>query len=144
MKSVGEVMSIGRSFNEALQKACQSLENNSIGLGADGKPWRKTEDIINALKRPSWDRIFRIKDALLIGMPIKSIHELTKIDPWYIMQIYQLVKLEKELLKYEFENVPSELFKLMKQNGFSDKQIANLLKVTEEEVYQKNHSASLI
>jgi carbamoyl-phosphate synthase large subunit len=114
-------MSIGRSFNEALQKACQSLENNSIGLGADGKPWRKTEDIINALKRPSWDRIFRIKDALLIGMPIKSIHELTKIDPWYIMQIYQLVKLEKELLKYEFENVPSELFKLMKQNGFSDK-----------------------
>jgi carbamoyl-phosphate synthase large subunit len=143
MKSVGEVMSIGRSFNEALQKACQSLENNSIGLGADGKPWRKTDDIINALKRPSWDRIFRVKDALLIGMPIKSIHELTKIDPWYIMQIYQLVKLEKELVKYELEEVPYELLKLMKQQGFSDKQIANLLKITEEEVYQKRQDMGI-
>ena len=138
MKSVGEVMSIGRSFNEALQKACQSLENNAIGLGGDGKQWRNTKDILEALAKPSWDRIFRLKDALLIGVPIKTIHEITKIDPWYITQIYQLVKLEKELRKYQLSEIPSYLFKLCKQNGFSDAHIANLLKnVDEDAVYDR-------
>jgi carbamoyl-phosphate synthase large subunit len=83
MKSVGEVMGIGRNFAEALQKACQSLENNKIGLGADGKGLSKTEDILDSLQHPSWDRIFKIKDAIDLGVPIHTIHKLTQIDNWF-------------------------------------------------------------
>jgi carbamoyl-phosphate synthase large subunit len=80
MKSVGEVMGIGRTFKEALQKACQSLENNRLGLGADNKEWIQTADILARLETPSDDRIFRLKDALALGVPEKTIQKLTKID----------------------------------------------------------------
>lgn len=135
MKSVGEVMAIGRSFNEALQKACQSQENNRMGLGADIKEWIRTEDIIKRIEQAGDDRIYRVKDALRLGVPVKTIHKLSKIDPWFIRQIKRLVKMEKKLMAF---NVPEDLshdFLLaLKKEGYSDGQIAWLMRVTEEEV----------
>src|SRR5690606_39079996 len=95
MKAVGEVMGIGRSFQEALQKACQSLENSRIGLGADGKTWVDTNDMVQGIKVPSWDRLFRIYDALKLGVPVKTIHDLSRIDYWFLNQIVELVEIEK-------------------------------------------------
>ena len=135
MKSVGEVMAIGRTFLEALQKACQSQENNRMGLGADKKEWIKTADILQRMKVASDDRIYRVKDALRLGVPEKTIFNLTKIDPWYIGQIKELVKFEKELMKY---NVPEDLDKefllSLKKVGYSDAQIAWLMRVEERSI----------
>ncbi|MCL4117831.1 UNVERIFIED_CONTAM: hypothetical protein GTU68_016408 [Idotea baltica] len=125
MKSVGEVMAIGRSFKEALQKACQSLENNRHGLGADKKEWIRTEDILRRLEKASDDRLFRLKDALRLGVPSKTVHKLTKIDPWYINQIKELVAMEDELQKK------------LKEAGFADAQIAWLLRVDTEKVTER-------
>lgn len=137
MKSVGEVMGIGRSFKEALQKACQSQENNRAGLGADSKQWIKTEDILYRLEHASDDRIYRLKDALNLGVPSKSIHKLTGIDPWYINEIKDLVKMEDKLRKYESpEDLPKDFFKDLKEAGYSDIQIAYVLGVEEEDVYK--------
>ena len=138
MKSVGEVMAIGRSFQEALQKACQSLENNMIGLGADGqRNWRRTEDILEGLEKASWDRIFLVKDAIELGVPLKTIQKLTRIDRWYLLQIQQLVKIEQEIIRYQLSNIPKDFMLEVKQKGYSDVQIANLLRVTEDEVYER-------
>ncbi len=135
MKSVGEVMAIGRSFNEALQKACQSLENNRMGLGADKKEWIRTEDILHRLKYPSDDRIFRLKDAVRIGVPERSLRNLTNIDPWFIRQIKDLVALERSIHKYNVaEDMPAEVMMEFKRNGYSDAQIAWLLRIRELEV----------
>ncbi|MFN7593142.1 MAG: carbamoyl-phosphate synthase large subunit [Bacteroidota bacterium] len=137
MKSVGEVMSIGRTFIEALQKACQSLENDSIGLGADGRQWKKSEEILDRIQKPHWDRLFRIKDALTLGVPVKTIHKLTQIDVWFLNQINELVKTEMELRKYTLENIPADLLRDTKQKGYSDAQIAIILNDNEEAVYAK-------
>ena len=138
MKAVGEVMGIGRNFMEALQKACQSLENNKIGLGADGKGLSKTEDILDSLQHPSWDRIFKIKDALSLGIPLHTIQKLTGIDNWFLMQIQELVKMEKEVQKYTIANIPKELLESAKKKGYSDVQLAFLLgRISEDEVYAK-------
>lgn len=135
MKSVGEVMAIGRSFNEALQKACQSLENNRMGLGADKKEWIKTEDILERMKNASDDRLFRLKDALRIGVPEKSIHNLTHIDPWFIRQIKNMVVMERDLHKFNVaEDIPYDVMLNFKKNGYSDAQIAWLLRIKETEV----------
>ncbi|MEM1327462.1 MAG: carbamoyl-phosphate synthase large subunit [Bacteroidota bacterium] len=135
MKSVGEAMGIGRTFLEALQKSCQSLETDRMGLGADQKEWIKTEDILRRLEVPSDDRIFRLKDALRLGVPQKTIHKLTKIDPWYIKQINRLVEFEAELSRYgELEKVPKDFLLDLKQVGYSDAQIAYVLRIEEEEV----------
>ncbi len=138
MKSVGEVMGIGRNFAEALQKACQSLENNKIGLGADGKGLSKTEEILDSLQHPSWDRIFKIKDALTLGVPIHSIHKLTGIDNWFLTQIQELVRMEKEIQKYTIQNISKDLLLKAKKKGYSDVQLAYLLgRIDEEQVYEK-------
>ncbi|MBR9859927.1 carbamoyl-phosphate synthase large subunit [bacterium] len=138
MKSVGEVMAIGRSFQEAIQKACQSLEIKRLGLGADGWELKKLDPIIDSLKNPSWDRIFHVKDALSLGVPISSIQKITKIDPWFLEQIYELVKTEQEIKKFTLENIDPELLKLAKHQGFSDAQIAHTLKnCTDMDVYRK-------
>ena len=136
MKSVGEVMGIGRSFAEALQKACQSLENNRMGLGADKKEWIKTDDILKRLETAGEDRIFRLKDALALGVPENTIHKLTKIDPWFIKQIKDLVKTEQKLSNsYNVpEDIPAEFFRELKVKGYSDGQIAWILRVNEEAV----------
>src|SRR6187455_1377267 len=135
MKSVGEVMAIGRTFQEALQKACQSLENNRTGLGADMKEWISTTDIMERLEKVGDDRIFRLKDALRLGVSERSIHKLTYIDPWFIKQIKNLVKAEEKLLRYNLaEDIPVDFFKELKQMGYSDAQIAWLLRINEHEV----------
>ena len=135
MKSVGEVMSIGRNFLEALQKACQSQENNRSGLGADKKEWIKTEDILRRLEQASDDRVYRIKDAIRLGVPLKTVQKLTKIDPWYLKQIKRLVKVEEELLRYNVaEDIPVDFFRELKELGYSDAQIAWVLRINEEEV----------
>jgi len=135
MKSVGEVMGIGRNFLEALQKACQSLENGRKGLGSDMKEWIKTDDVLNRLEHPKEDRIFRLKDALRLGVPSKTVQRLTHIDPWFIRQIKRLVKLEKKLMKFNVpEDIPEDFLRQLKQVGYSDAQIAWLLRVEEEAV----------
>ena len=103
MKSVGEVMAIGRSFTEAIQKACQSLENNAVGLGYYGKSLMKAEEILEYIKTPKWDRIFRIKDALMIGVSVNTISKATGIDRWFIYEIQKICNIEKELTKYNLD-----------------------------------------
>ncbi|MCX6352697.1 MAG: carbamoyl-phosphate synthase large subunit [Bacteroidetes bacterium] len=137
MKSVGEVMAIGRTFTEALQKACQSLELKRSGLGADGHESRNIEEIMHSLEHPSWDRIFHVKDAMSLGVPMKSIQDATRIDKWYLNQIQKLVLLEGELRRFKLNNTPKDLLIEMKQNGFSDVQIAWILGCTEDEVYDR-------
>lgn len=143
MKSVGEVMGIGRSFNEALQKACQSLETNRLGLGADGKELRNLEEIMHSLEFPSWDRLFHVKDALSLGVPVTSIQKVTKIDRWFLMQIQELVTIELEIKRYSLANLPNDLLENAKQKGFSDAQIAYLLNCEEDEVYNKRKEIGL-
>ena len=136
MKAVGEVMAIGRSFQEALQKAIQSLENNRIGLGADGKQWQNTDNMLEGIKHASWDRIFRIYDALKMGVPVKSIQELSKIDPWFLQQIYELVLTERATKKLALAAIDKSAMLNLKQKGYSDAQIAFMTSTSEEEVFQ--------
>ncbi len=139
MKSVGEVMAIGRSFNEALQKACVSLENDAIGLGYYGKSMMKSEEIVEYIKTPKWDRIFRIKDALMQGSTVKSIAQATGIDRWFLYQIQKLCVIEKEIAHHRLETLPDDLLKDAKKNGFSDAQIAKVLQgnCSDDEVFEK-------
>lgn len=136
MKAVGEVMAIGRSFQEALQKACQSLENNRIGLGADGKTWVSTDDMLQGIKTPSWDRVFRIYDAMKLGVPLKTIQDITRIDPWFLGQIMELVETEKKTRKLQLEEISHDLMLELKEKGYSDLQIAWLTQTSEDEVYE--------
>jgi len=137
MKSVGEVMAIGRNFQEALQKACQSLEIKRNGLGADGKDLRDQTRLLDSLKNPSWNRIWHIRDAMILGIPNKTIQNLTKIDPWFLHQIEDLVHTEKEMERFHLGTVPKELLLEAKKKGFADRQIAHLLRCLESEVYSK-------
>ena len=145
MKSVGEVMAIGRTFLEALQKACQSQENGRSGLGADKKEWIRTEDILKRLETPSDDRIYRVKDALRLGVPINTIFKLTKIDRWYLEQIKRLVKYEDQLMRYNVaEDIPTDFFRELKSVGYSDVQIAWLMRINEEEVTKQRKKLGII
>ena len=138
MKSVGEVMAIGRNFLEALQKACQSQENNRAGLGADKKEWIRTEDILKRLEHASDDRLFRVKDALRLGVPERTVHKLTKIDPWFLKQIKRLVKYEEKIVRYNVpEDIPEAFFREIKEVGYSDAQIAWLLRIDDEDIVTK-------
>lgn len=138
MKAVGEVMAIGRTFIEALQKACQSLETGRAGLGADGRQWRNLDEIMDSLEHPSGDRLFHIKDAFELGVPLESIRKATRIDKWFLVQIQELVHLEQELRRYQLNNIPRDFFMTLKQKGYSDVQIAWLLgNVTEDQVYDR-------
>ena len=144
MKSVGEVMAIGRSFQEAVQKACQSLENNRIGLGADGLHWMRTEEILEGIQKPSWDRIFRIKEAIRMGVPINKLFDMTKIDKWYLYQIQELVDYDKLIKKYDLQSIPKDFMLDIKQKGYSDAQIAYLMgNITEDEVYDRRHEMGI-
>ena len=144
MKSVGEVMSIGRSFTEAIQKACQSLENNAVGLGYYGKSMMHANEILEYLKTPKWDRIFRIKDALMMGISVKSICQATLIDRWFIYEIQKIVDVEKEIAKHKFDSLPIELIKKAKHHGFSDEQICKIMQDgTEDAVYEKIKAAGI-
>ena len=143
MKSVGEVMAIGRCFQEALQKACQSLEIKRNGLGADAKELKNQDEILKSLEKPSWNRLFHVYDAIKLGISIKTIQKLTRIDPWFLNQIEELVILEKEIEKYTLETLPRELLYDAKQKGYADRQIAHLLKCLESEVFKKRNDLNI-
>src|SRR3954463_9911043 len=128
MKSVGEVMAIGRSFTEAVQKACQSLENNAVGLGYYGKSMMNGEELLEYIRKPKWDRIFRIKDALMAGISVGTISKATNgIDRWFLYEIKKIVDLEKEISKYRFDTLPEDLLQSAKRLGFSDDQIVRIM-----------------
>src|SRR3982751_4494559 len=133
MKSVGEVMAIGRSFAEAIQKACQSLENEAVGLGYYGKSLMHSDDLIEYIKTPKWDRIFRIKDALMAGASVKRICESTGIDRWFIYQIQKICDCEKQIAKYDVENLPEALIREAKMLGFSDEQMVRIMQEDDAE-----------
>ncbi len=137
MKSVGEVMGIGRSFQEALHKATQSLEIKRNGLGADGKGYTNYDQIIQKLTVPSWDRVFVIYDAIQLGIPLERIHEITKIDRWFLRQYEELYLLEKEISLHTIDTLSRDLLLEAKQKGFADRQIAHMLDCLESQVYQK-------
>ena len=143
MKSVGEVMAIGRSFQEALQKGCQSLEIGRNGLGADGKEITNQDEILKRLKFASSDRIFRIYDAFRIGIPIQRIHDITKIDLWFLRQVEELVVFENEIRKYSIKSITKDLLLDAKIKGFADRQIAHLLSCLESEVFNLRQSMSI-
>ncbi|MDN3658286.1 carbamoyl-phosphate synthase large subunit [Ferruginibacter paludis] len=134
MKSVGEVMAIGRSFAEAIQKACQSLENEAVGLGYYGKSLMHADELIEYIKIPKWDRVFRIKDALMAGASVKRICESTGIDRWFIYQIQKICDCEKEIAKYDLKTLPDELLTQAKFLGFSDEQIVRIMKEDDAEI----------
>ena len=145
MKSVGEVMAIGRTFPEALQKACQSLENNAIGLDSISRSQMRPEELMDYLKRPTWDRVFRIKEAIQAGISIKTVRELTQIDRWFLYQIQDIVNLENKIKQFQhLDKLPVELLREAKQMGFSDEQIALFVKdCTSEEVYEARKAAGI-
>ncbi len=144
MKSVGEVMGIGRSFAEALQKACQSLENEAVGLGYYGKSLMHADELIEYIKTPKWDRIFRIKDALMAGASIKRICESTKIDRWFIYQIQKICDCEKQIAQYSLKTLPDDLLKEAKFLGFSDEQMVRIMKEDNAEIiYERRKSMGL-
>lgn len=140
MKSVGEVMGIGRNFQEALQKACQSLEIKRNGLGADGKELQDQAKLLDSLKNPSWNRLFHIYDAFKLGLSFKTIQEITKIDKWFLRQIEELVDLDITLAKYTLDTIPKEMMEKAKRKGYADRQIAHLIGCLESEVFEKRRN----
>jgi len=137
MKSVGEVMGIGRSFQEALHKAAQSLEIRRNGLGADGKSITDQNTILHKLEHASWDRVFVLYDAMQMGIPIRRIHEITKIDLWFLKQIEELVETQRKLEKHNLKSLPFELLLDAKMKGFADRQIAHMTRCLESEIHSK-------
>ena len=143
MKAVGEVMGIGRSFQEALHKATQSLEIKRNGLGADGKGETDYDTIISKLSIASWDRVFVIYDAIQLGIPLSRIYELTKIDMWFLRQYEELLFLKNEISNYKISDIPRDLLLEAKQKGYGDRQIAHILKCFESEVYSKRQEMNI-
>jgi len=143
MKSVGEVMGIGRNFQEALQKACQSLEIRRNGLGADGKELKNQTELLYSLEHPSWNRLFHIYDAMKLGISMKTIQKLTKIDKWFLEQIEELIDLEKEIEKFDLETIPVSLMRTAKEKGYADRQIAHLIDSRESLVHKKRREMGI-
>ncbi len=143
MKAVGEVMGIGRSFQEALHKATQSLEIKRNGLGADGKENTNYDEIIEKLRFASWDRVFIIYDAIKMGIPLSRIHEITKIDMWFLKQYEELYFLEKEISTFNIDSIEKPLLLEAKQKGYGDRQIAHMLGCLESEVYNKREALNI-
>jgi carbamoyl-phosphate synthase large subunit len=143
MKSVGEVMGIGRSFQEALHKATQSLEIKRNGLGADGKGYKNYDQIIEKLTFASWDRVFVIYDAIAMGIPLSRIHEITKIDMWFLKQYEELFHLEREISNYKVDTLPRELLLEAKQKGYGDRQIAHMVGCLESQIYKLREAQNI-
>ena len=134
MKSVGEVMAIGRTFQESLQKALRGLE-----VGVDGFNLKSVdpETIDEQLARPSPDRLWYVADAFGIGMSVEKVFELTRIDPWFLVQIKEIVDLELAVEKRDFASLTAEEIRFLKRKGFADRRLAYLLKTTESEFRQR-------
>ena len=136
MKSVGEVMAIGRTFQESLQKALRGLE-----VGVDGFNLKSVDPaaIDEQLARPSPERLWYVADAFGIGMPPEKIFELTRIDPWFLMQIKEIVDLELQLEQRAFDSLSEEEVRHLKRKGFSDRRLAYLTQTTEARVRARRH-----
>jgi carbamoyl-phosphate synthase large subunit len=143
MKSVGEVMGIGRSFQEALHKATQSLEIKRNGLGADGKGNKNYDQIIEKLTYASWDRVFIIYDAIQMGIPLSRIHEITRIDMWFLKQYEELHFLKNEISTFNIDTIEKDLLLEAKQKGYGDRQIAHMLGCLESQVYNKREALGI-
>ncbi|TDI71744.1 MAG: carbamoyl-phosphate synthase large subunit [Bacteroidetes bacterium] len=143
MKSVGEVMGIGRNFQEALQKACQSLEINRNGLGADGREMLDRENLLDSLANPTWNRLFHVYDAFKMGIPFNTIQNLTKIDKWFLQQIEELIDLEKQIKAYTLNTIPKDLLRTAKEKGYADRQLGHLLGCLESEVFEHRNNLGI-
>ncbi len=143
MKAVGEVMGIGANFQEALQKACQSLEIKRNGLGADGRELRDQKQILESLEKPSWNRLFHVYDAFKLGIPLRTIQKLTRIDKWFLHQIEELIHLEKEIEKHSLQSIDHILLLEAKKKGYADRQIAHLLRCLESEIFNKRQELGI-
>lgn len=148
MKAVGEVMSIGRNFPEALNKAWQSMEVGRDGLGADGYEEINRKDVRERLMKPYWDRSMQIRNAFKLGASVEEIADITKVDPWFLQQIRYMVSLENRTEGMTLDELTKDDFFELKQAGFSDTQIAWLLsksgtKVSDFEVRDKRISLGL-
>jgi carbamoyl-phosphate synthase large subunit len=117
------------AIQEALQKACQSLEIKRNGLGADGKELRNQDQILDSLKRPSWNRLFHIYDAFKMGIPFSTIKKLTKIDSWFLNQIEELVEFEKEIEKNTLDTLSKDLIVLCILIAVANDIAGNVLKI---------------
>ena len=143
MKSVGEAMGIGRNFQEALQKACQSLEINRNGLGADGREMQNREKLLDSLAHPTWNRLFHIYDAFKLGIPFNTIQNLTKIDKWFLQQIEELIHLEKVIKTYKLDDLPESLLRTAKEKGYADRQLGHLLGCLESDVFKRRNELGI-
>jgi carbamoyl-phosphate synthase large subunit len=147
MKSVGETMSIGRTFKEAFQKGLRSLEIGRSGFGADGKDPAPGSVAGNELEyklsTPNSQRLFYIKYALEHGMPITMLHELTFIDPWFLQQMKQIVDLEKQIT-LAGKDLPRDLFEKAKKYGFSDQQMAFMGRLTDKQIEQRRKDLGIV
>lgn len=135
MRAVGEVMSIGKNYKEALQKAVRSLETGRYGLGfAKNFNQKSLAELMEMLREPSSERQFIMYEALRKGAAIDELHRLTNIKTWFIQQMKELVELETEIIKYKKQNLPDELLSRAKRDGFADRYLARLLEVSEESI----------
>ena len=143
MKSVGEAMAIGRTFKEALQKGLRSLEIGRSGLGADGKDDLDISRLRERLITPNWERIFYMKYALQSGMSVDALSELTRVDPWFIGQMEELVEIEGRIRSFDAASIPTALLLRAKRCGFSDRQLAHLLGATEGEIRKRRNDEGM-
>jgi carbamoyl-phosphate synthase large subunit len=145
MKSVGEAMAIGRTFLESFQKALRSLETGRAGWGCDRAEKLPSLDQIRAsLRTPNPERIFSIRHAMLMGMTVEEIYELTSIDPWFLDKFEELLTTEKIIKRTALKSIPKEQMWDIKRQGFSDRQIAHATKTTEDEVRTYRKSLGII
>ncbi len=135
MRAVGEVMSIGKNYKEALQKAIRSLETGRYGLGfAKNFNQKSLAELLEMLREPSSERQFIMYEALRKGADINELHQLTHIKTWFIQQMQELVDLETEILRYKNNNLPDDLLSRAKRDGFADRYLARLLSIPEESI----------
>jgi carbamoyl-phosphate synthase large subunit len=144
MRTVGEVMSIGKNYKETFQKAVRSLETGRYGLGfVKDFHHRSLEELMELLREPSSERHFIMYEALRKGAAVDALHQLTAVKHWFIEQMRELVRLEEEILKYRGQRLPDELLRRAKQDGFADRYLAKLLELPEVELRMQRHALGI-
>jgi len=144
MQAVGEVMSIGKTYKEALQKAIRSLENGRYGLGfARDFHTKSLDELMTLLNHPSSERQFILYEALRQGAGVEDLYRKTHIKPWFLAQMKELVELEEEILTHTWEDLPDQLFIRAKKDGFADKYLSRLLNIPEKAVREKRYSLGI-
>ncbi len=139
MKSVGEVMAIGRTFQESLQKALRGLEVNVDGLDSVFLEDMDHHKLKSELRVAGWNRLWYVADAFRLGMSLVELHELTGIDPWFLAQIEELIAIEKQISQLSLQEIDARTMRSLKRKGFSDSRLARLLGVSEQTLYKYRH-----